>query len=111
MLKEGDYVSRYSYNNDIVFVIVKIEDNNYILKGANERLVADAPIEDLKKEEGRGEEFAARKPSLAHTADRLHPCRFFQVSMPRAFPAHGANSPVRGIVRGYVERPLPLPWC
>ena len=56
MLKEGDYVSRYSYNNDIVFVIVKIEDNNYILKGANERLVADAPIEDLKKEEGRGEE-------------------------------------------------------
>ena len=72
MLKEGDYVSRYSYNNDIVFVIVKIEDNNYILKGANERLVADAPIEDLKKEEGRGEEFAARKPSLEEREDYFY---------------------------------------
>ena len=72
MLKEGDYVSRYSYNNDIVFVIVKIEENNYILKGANERLVADAPIEDLKKEEGRGKEFEARKPSLEEREDYFY---------------------------------------
>ena len=50
MFKEGDFVSRYSYDNDIVFIITKIENNNYILKGANERLVADAPIEDLKKD-------------------------------------------------------------
>ena len=33
MFKEGDYVSRNSYNNDIVFVIIKIENDNYILKG------------------------------------------------------------------------------
>lgn len=64
MLKEGDYVSRYSYDNDIVFVITKIENNNYILKGRDERLVADAPLEDLKKEENRKENFKADKPIL-----------------------------------------------
>lgn len=72
MLKEGDYVSRYSYNNDIVFVITKIENNNYILKGANERLVADAPIEDLKKEEGRGQEFDAARPTLEEREDYFY---------------------------------------
>jgi spore coat assembly protein len=44
--KIGDYVSRNSYGNDIVFEIVDIK-NEFILKGVNMRLVATSPIEDL----------------------------------------------------------------
>jgi predicted flavoprotein YhiN len=46
--KIGDYVSRNSYGNDIVFVIVDIKEE-VILKGVNMRLVANSPIEDLVK--------------------------------------------------------------
>ncbi len=72
MFKEGDYVSRNSYNNDIVFVIIKIENDNYILKGVNERLVADAKKEDLKKEEGAREDFKAEKPNLEEREDYFY---------------------------------------
>ena len=47
--KIGDLVTRNSYNNDMVFVIIGIEDDNYILKEVNIRLYADSPKEDLKK--------------------------------------------------------------
>ena len=49
MFKIGDLVTRNSYNNDIVFRIENIEDDNYILKGITVRLCADSPYEDLKK--------------------------------------------------------------
>jgi len=45
----GDYVTRKSYNNDIVFIIVDIEDDIYYLKGANIRLCADSDEKDLVK--------------------------------------------------------------
>ncbi len=45
--KVGDYVTRSSYDNDIVFVIVNIKDNIALLKGVNLRLVADSPLNDL----------------------------------------------------------------
>ena len=55
--KIGDYVSRNSYGNDIVFVIVDIKEE-VILKGVNMRLVANSPIEDLVKvNEIREDEF------------------------------------------------------
>lgn len=44
----GDLVSRNSYNNDVVFKIIKIEDDKVYLKGVEVRLFADAPISDLK---------------------------------------------------------------
>ena len=72
MFKEGDLVSRYSYNNDIVFIITKIENNNYILKGANERLVADSPFEDLKKESEARETFKEEKPILEEREDYFY---------------------------------------
>ncbi len=56
ILKEGDLVTRNSYGNDIVFVIERIENDVYYLKGRNIRLCADAKIEDLKKEETEEEE-------------------------------------------------------
>lgn len=53
-IKKGDIVSRHSYNHDIMFCvknILKLEKNKKIaiLKGiVDVRIVADAPIEDLK---------------------------------------------------------------
>lgn len=52
----GDIVTRNSYNNDIVFQIIDIIDDLYILKGASVRLLADSPLEDLKKYEKKEEE-------------------------------------------------------
>lgn len=45
----GDLVTRNSYDNDLVFVIVDIEDDIYYLKGINVRLYADSKLDDLKK--------------------------------------------------------------
>ena len=46
-LKIGDKVTRISYNHDIIFKILNIEDNISYLKGENIRLYADSPLEDL----------------------------------------------------------------
>lgn len=45
----GDFVSRNSYKNDIVFKIIKTENDKAYLKGVEVRLLADAPLTDLKK--------------------------------------------------------------
>ena len=46
----GDLVTRNSYNNDTVFKITDITENDVvILQGVNIRLVADATIDDLAK--------------------------------------------------------------
>lgn len=47
--KTGDFVTRNSYNNDIVFRIIDIEDEIYYLKGLNMRLCADSYKSDLTK--------------------------------------------------------------
>ena len=52
MFKVGDLVTRNSYDNDIIFKIVDVIDNNYILKGLSVRLWADSFEDDLKKYEG-----------------------------------------------------------
>ncbi len=48
-MKIGDLVTRDSYNNDIIFTIIDIEEDVYYLKGKNVRLYADSGIEDLRK--------------------------------------------------------------
>ena len=45
----GDLVTRNSYDNDLVFMIIDIEDDIYYLKGINVRLYADSTLEDLRK--------------------------------------------------------------
>lgn len=52
IFKVGDRVTRNSYQNDIVFEIVKVEGNQCILKGINVRLEADSKIDDLQKYNG-----------------------------------------------------------
>lgn len=65
----GDLVTRKSYDNDLVFIITDIVDDIYYLKGANVRLCADSPEEDLeayeqeKNEEEEKEFFDRVKPT------------------------------------------------
>ena len=47
MIGIGDYVTRKSYHNDIVFKVVDIQGDNYYLYGVNVRLSADSPVDDL----------------------------------------------------------------
>lgn len=47
MFNVGDYVTRNSYNNDIVFKIIDIRDEVYYLKGVSVRLYADSFKDDL----------------------------------------------------------------
>ena len=47
-LKVGDYVTRNSYDNDILFIIVAIEDDVAYLKGIDVRLYADSNLDDLE---------------------------------------------------------------
>lgn len=55
--KVGDYVSRNSYNNDIIFKITKIDNDKVILKGLSVRLYADSLVDDLKYEEDVTDDF------------------------------------------------------
>lgn len=57
--KVGDYVTRNSYNNDIIFIIEDINDKEAILKGFDLRLVATSPLSDLAlcSEEERKDDF------------------------------------------------------
>ena len=48
MIKIGDMVGRKSYNLDVVFEVISINNGIALLHGKIVRLVADAPIEDLK---------------------------------------------------------------
>ena len=48
MFKVGDYVTRNSYNNDIIFKIIDIKDDVFYLKGIYVRLSADSYEDDLR---------------------------------------------------------------
>ena len=47
MIHIGDFVTRKSYHNDIVFRVLDIRDNVCYLSGVSIRLSADSPIDDL----------------------------------------------------------------
>lgn len=46
-MKQGDYVTRKSYQGDVVFRIERVEGDTAILRGVEFRLLADAPLDDL----------------------------------------------------------------
>lgn len=52
----GDLVTRKSYNNDVIFKIININEMVAYLKGINVRLCADSIIDDLEKCEKPEEE-------------------------------------------------------
>jgi len=47
MFNIGDLVTRNSHNNDVIFKIINIDEDNYYLKGVNVRLYADSEEDDL----------------------------------------------------------------
>lgn len=49
--KRGDLVTRLSYGEDVLFKVLKVESERRIalLKGVDVRLLADAPLDDLKR--------------------------------------------------------------
>ncbi|KMT22827.1 sporulation-specific protease YabG [Clostridium cylindrosporum DSM 605] len=64
--KIGDIVSRKSYNNDIIFKVIDVKEEedkiSYILKGTNFRIIADSPEDDL--EQSSEEEFIKQNESV-----------------------------------------------
>ena len=55
-IEKGDYVTRNSYDNDTVFKVINIKNGVYYLKGVEDRLIADAELLDLRKEDDISEE-------------------------------------------------------
>ena len=49
--KIGDCVTRKSYQNDIMFIIIDIVDDIALLKGIDVRLIADSELNDLERVE------------------------------------------------------------
>ena len=47
-MKIGDYVVRKKYKKDILFEIVDIHNDIYILRGVELRLIADSEEDDLE---------------------------------------------------------------
>lgn len=47
MVMIGDFVTRNSYNNDIVFKVIAIKGDVYYLSGVSIRLFADSLVDDL----------------------------------------------------------------
>ena len=47
-IKQGDLVTRKSYNHDTVFKVMNIKNGVYYLKGVEVRLYADSNFSDLK---------------------------------------------------------------
>lgn len=54
-ISPGDFVTRNSYNNDTVFQVIAIDENEVLLKGVDVRLFADSPLNDLVKVEEKYE--------------------------------------------------------
>ncbi len=48
-IQKGDFVSRKSYDNDIIFKVINIKNDIYYLKGTDVRLYADSFYDDLIK--------------------------------------------------------------
>lgn len=51
-IEKGSIVTRNSYHNDVVFIVVDIKDDIAYLKGADVRLYADAHLSDLTIADG-----------------------------------------------------------
>ena len=47
MIQIGDYVTRKSYNNDIIFKVIGVEGDVFCLCGVSVRLYADSFLDDL----------------------------------------------------------------
>ena len=68
-IEKGDYVTRNSYDNDTVFKVINIKNGVYYLKGVEVRLIADAEVTDLRKEENINEDNVIDDIDLLDTSE------------------------------------------
>lgn len=73
----GDYVTRNSYNNDIVFVILSIDEGEVILKGVSVRLIANSPIDDLIKYDAGIDDDFGKRVIIESPFTENNRCEFF----------------------------------
>ena len=56
-IEKGDFVTRKSHNNDIIFKVISISEHTVYLKGVYDRLYADSDIFDLVKTDKKPDDF------------------------------------------------------
>ena len=56
-IEKGDFVTRKSHNNDIIFKVISISEDIVYLKGVYDRLYADSDIFDLVKADEKPDDF------------------------------------------------------
>ena len=56
-IEKGDFVTRKSHNNDIIFKVISISEDTVYLKGVYDRLYADGDIFDLVKTDEKPDDF------------------------------------------------------
>ena len=56
-IEKGDFVTRKSHNNDIIFKVISISEDTVYLKGFYDRLYADSDIFDLVKTDEKPDDF------------------------------------------------------
>ncbi|MEW9702445.1 sporulation peptidase YabG [Paenibacillus sp. SI8] len=54
-MRQGDFVTRKSYDDDVIFKIERIDQLKAVLRGVDYRLLADAPLTDLTAASGSDE--------------------------------------------------------
>ncbi|WP_166245738.1 sporulation peptidase YabG [Paenibacillus turpanensis] len=75
-MKTGDYVTRKSYGNDLLFRLLAVEGDRAIICGVDYRLLADAPLEDLEPfqdDTDRWDRGASEK--LLRSSEQIRQCR------------------------------------
>ncbi|MEG2457608.1 MAG: sporulation peptidase YabG [Bacilli bacterium] len=77
MIKIGDYVTRNSYKNDIVFEVINIEGKNVELIGVNVRLIADAEIKDLNIYKDHNKEDDTKYLNKVNSSNTLNRSEYF----------------------------------
>ena len=125
MIRIGDYVTRKSYMNDIVFKVIDVKGDNYILCGACIRLMADSPRDDLvlyteKVDDDDFEEEISYYKTLDRTEyfylpgkvlhidgdqEFLDKCmKFYKKNKIKAYGVYSLESELASNIRGYLER-------
>lgn len=99
--KVGDFVTRNSYNNDIVFVVVEIKNDEAILKGYDLRLIANSPLSDLVlcEDDQRKDEFL-EELYKEDISDKIERDEFFYLP-PRILHLDGDNDYLEKCLRFY----------
>lgn len=100
-IKKGDYVTRKSYNNDTIFLVINVKENMVYLKGLDVRLYADSKKDDLIKVNKPKDLF---NPKVEDIKDNLlmDRCDFFYLP-PKIVHIDGDNDYLQRCLNFYKE--------